>query len=581
MADPIYSEGSVVVNPSTGAELMLQGGKWVDNKPTGKIPSVQPDQPDISVTQDILKSAGPELERGFTGLMTSPPTIAGLLAQGASKGSEYLPDKIGEPIKEKADKFKSWMDPISYPNVQDKVEKASGGLYSPQTLGGQVAGHGIQFLPGMFLGGGGGLAARGATTAGAALGSELGGQAAKAFGKDEYAPYAELIGALRGGKMANAPRRLVTPYPAEKKITDLGDLAKSKGINLTAGQYTKNPELMQREANLMPYGPGTFKNLPPAQAEEVSQALLSHAGVPKGQPAIRPVLKQAGTNIGDKIEGLKKNTKMDFDADFVKATKDARDTYYKDLGKKPDPADPHAVDTRIQEIFGNTPKAVRMGLNGSNYHDLRSTISKQAQDLYDKGDSAGSRALNSLRDALDTGMERSLKGTPNEGKWREAFDQWGAYKSIKSVVGKSSKGPDIGVLDPNKVHTKAISGSPLEDTAYAASKMAQPHPPKQEGKGGLSTLLGSLLGGAAGHYLGTIGGGVEAAILGGINAPSMEALSKYPKAMTAKMMFSDLGQKYLANQLLKPGNHFDPKTARRLNLTQAAQTPYKLDQQEQ
>lgn len=573
MADPQYQEGDMLYNPTDGSYITLQNGAWQkSDKPVPPPPSsgkiAQPPGPDVSIGSDLAQSAGPELERGLVGLGTAPTTLADLGAKGVGwAANKVLPEgnKVG-PAMDATDKF---LQPFTYGNVQQKIENAqpSGHLYSPQTETGKFAGSVLQSLPAALVGDAP-ILSKVATAVGSGIGSEAAGEGAEAMGAGDYSNMARMVGALKGGKLAEMPRKVVTPYPGTQAQTDLGDLIRQKGGDnaITAGQYSGNPALLQKEGNLIGKAPAPYSNLDVSQPKTITQMLMGEQGAP-GQDASRSNVQAAGAKIGTKIEDLRNNTQMDFDQPFVDTMKDARDTYYKETGIKPDPNSPSPVDNRINELLGNKKNTMRGGLKGTSYGDIRSQISQQAQDIY-ATDPAASRGLQKLRDGLDDNMERSLtaQNSPYAGQWKTAFDQWEAHKAISKVANKPNSPP--GILDPKKVNAAVKDpDSEIGKLSYAAASIPKIPAATEPKSGG---LVGSMLGMLLGHLTGSVGGPTEAGILGNLTGPGiMDAMTRNKTAAGA--MFSPTGQKYLSNQrwLPGPGSTMDPSTARLISLLQA------------
>lgn len=616
MADP-----QVYFDPATGREATWDAGKkdWVISPPKtaapvntaaptpkGSTAAVSPPE-DYSPTwgeagEDVKRSIVPGLEKGALAFPTAPATIGGLAAKGVGAIADALPEsKLTEKISSGAQKAQDWLKPWDFQTNQNKFEESYNRFkppdkqfYHPKYTSGQVAEQLASFAPGMFAGGGAGLIPRAMTTGASALGAQAGGGLAGMFG-EEYAPYGELIGALRGGKAANLPRRMVTPNPMSAAERAAGDLVRSKaGPNsISAGQYTQNPKLLQREGNMLDYAPDTFKSMIAGQPEAMSHALLKETGAtpPASGPTVaRAMLANAKKDIGDRTDTMKAlnvdasgiahpTITSKFDPEFYAKQQSIQKELYGT--KKPDLAKPNALDTKLQEIFNDTGNithdsttAIRGGLNGESYYNLRTDIGGEMGKLYKAGKTREAEALGKLRTALDENMERSLKGTPHEGKLRELQDQQEALRAIKESI-KNSPDPTAPV-EASKVFgaTKGVD-SPIAKLSSAITQTAKPLPEAKVGID-IGPVLGAAVGGGLGHFTGA--GGLEAGVLGTLHGPLVNSLLKGPRATMAKILLSPTGQKWLSNTTLGPGTHMDPKTARRLLAVQGVQTPYKLDQ---
>ncbi len=606
-----YTEGQT----AGGGRFRFTGGQWHDlgasaagagAAPKGPVTSVTPPE-DYSPTwgeagEDVKRSIVPGLEKGALAIPTAPATIGGLLAKGVGKIGDVLPDsKFADKLSSGSQKVQDWLKPWDFQTNQNKFEESYNRFkppdkqfYHPKYTSGSVAEQLASFAPGMVAGGGGGLAARAMTTGASALGAQAGGGIVGSLAGEEYAPYGELIGALRGGRAANLPRRMITPNPMTAAERAAGDLVRSKvGPNaLSAGQYTQSPKLLQREGNMLDYAPDTFKSMMAGQPEAMSHALLKETGAtpPTSGPTVaRAVLKGAKGDIEKNVDTLKALNvdahgiahptvpPTTFDPEFYAKQASIQKELYG--SKKPDLAKPNALDSKLQEIFNDTSNithdsttANRGGLNSESYYNIRTDIGGEIGKLYKAGKIREAEAMGKLRTALDEHMDRSLKGTPFEGKWREVLDQQAAHKAIKKSI-EDSHDPTAPV-EASKVFGAAGTDTPIGKLSSAITQTAKPLPEPKTGID-MGPVLGAAVGAGMGHLTGA--GGLEAGVLGTLHGPLVNSLLKGPRATMAKILLSPTGQKWLSNTVLGPGTHMDPKTARRLLAVQGTQTPYKLD----
>lgn len=588
-------EGDTLFNHEDMTAITYKNGQWsqpvkLPPAQSGKLTPSPGTDPGVGIGEDMAKTAGPALERGLVGLATAPPTLASGAAQLASKGSGYLPESIGKPIQQGAEATSNFLKPVTYPQVQGKIESSynqghpNAPLYYPQTSAGQFEESGIQ----------GGLAAVGgplsmaraltgplaklggrlATGVGAGLGSEAAAQGTESAGFDSLAPYARIPGAIIGGKVAaEGPRKMVTPYPATSQAhTDMADLLKKQpGDITTAGQATGNPKLMQKDANLAPYAPAPYNNLGVAQPKADTSSLLGQAGISPAnaaQGASRPLIKSAKDTIGDRLDHLSANTMSSYDPEFHQNLKDISDEYYRIKNTSPNPVTPSPIDKRITQIYASGPKSTAAGQTGADYSQLRSDISKEASG-YSKTDPVTGGQLAKIRDALDANMDRSQAGTPYEGEWKKAFNQYESAKALEKAT--KQRPPAAGVLDPNAVSNSSRNpDSQIAELARAQATVHKPLPAPNEPSGLIPTMAGALLS----HLTGS-SSPQEGAIAGSVSGPTI-AKSLLRNPLTAGIHFSDWNQGRLKNQMWPPGpgSTMDPATvARLLALQKTADTP--------
>lgn len=594
-----YTEGQTLYDPQGGRAITLQRGsdgvlKWSDPVPipaqqaggTGKIPPS--DGSNTPVMEDLAKTAAPAFERGVMSGVTAIPTLASGAAQLASKGSEYLPTGVGSKVKSGAEATSNFLKPFTYPDVQGRVEATynqqhpGSPLYYPQTGPGQFLEAGIQggvaaaatplsmikALTGPLTKTGGRLA----TGVGAGLGSEAAGQTAEAADLGPYVSGAARVGgAYLGGKeAAERPRKMVTPNPAispaHLEMSRL--LEKQPGDVTTAGQFSGNPKFLQKDANLAPYAPAPYNNLGVTQPKADTSSLLGTAGVPPAvaaKGASRPIIKTAKDEIGDRLDALGTTTQSKYDPEFHQSLKDITDEYYRIKNTSPNPVTPSPIDNRIAQIYRSGPKSTRAGLNGDEYSQLRSDISKEASG-YSKTDPVTGGQLAKIRDALDANMART--GGPNAGGWQQNFDQWESAKALEKAT--KQRPPAAGVLDPNAVSNASRNpDSQIAQLARAQATVHKPLPAPAPPGGTIPAMAGALIS----HLTG--GSPAEGSIAGHISGPDLQK-SLFRNPLTAGIHFSDWNQNRLKNQSWQPGpgSTMDPATvARLLALQKTESTP--------
>ncbi len=583
------------VTAGGGRYIKVPGG-WLDTQAgAGPAPGVTP-KGDTSavlppeeagpswgeVGTDVAKDAIPGIQRGGTQVLTGIPSAIDLGANLVGQGAEKLPAGLGSGIKAGADKVRDWVGPFSYGPVQDKIETAYNRFrpnpethfYHPKTEIGQWAEKGFNAIPAMAAGGGG-LGIRAATAGGGILGGEAGGKIANWAGGEGAQPYGELLGSLMGVRAPHMVKRGITPKPLDVATQAERDAAVAKigDKNISAGQYTQDPWLLQKEGNAAPLHPSaSFKQGQAEQPEAIARALFNEmGGGGAGKVKTRAELDAAKQSIRDNEEKLLdlnsapvSRTEHRYDPAFDAQIKRIHQGYL-GTGIKPNPDKPTAVDRAVDKIYTNPSGGPRAGLINESYKILRSDLEKEHANLLKNNDSRAALSVRNMIDTLDKHVE---KKSP---EWKDIRDKWEAYRALKASV------PDTGLpVDARTVATNVKDiNSPIGKLSSAAADMATPLPKPKRGSNWPQFVTG-----AAGMLGGHLAGADTATsgILGMMGAAGMEAaLNHGPRYLTSKMYTNPLVQKYFKNQLLDNKPFIDPRTATALSLMYGSQASDSLD----
>ena len=151
-------------------------------------------QPEISTTEDVLRSLGSGMVRGAIGLAETPEMAGRAIRRGYQEAKQLLGGEVEQET------------PI-FDTATGRVLREATTLeeYQPRTTAGEYAGTVGEFLH-AAIGGPAGLARRAGVATAAGLGSEAAGQATEGTVLE---PYARIAGAL------------VTPYAASKTLSAL------------------------------------------------------------------------------------------------------------------------------------------------------------------------------------------------------------------------------------------------------------------------------------------------------------------------------------------------------------------------
>lgn len=590
-----YREGQTATNPDTGEKLTFHDGAWVPipgagasapaTPPVATAPPVAaepeadaaPEGP--GVMEDIKKSVAPSLIRGTADIASAPNDIAHLLMQGGAKladsfGPEKYRGQIGPVLEQAWDAMGKRQLPFvasprgaSSDELVSAIEKGTGPLYDAQTPIGKIVAGGIRMLPTAPIGetsllGGLVKGASKAFSSGAV--SEGAGQLAEHFQDQlpEWAdPVARFVGALTGSKLPSAGRKILTPFPTTPERTEAANLLRDKGINVTAGQATGSPRLNRNEESLLEHAPDNVQ--PASQDRQMTQAMFGETGAAPAVATQQNIDAQRSA-ISTGIKNIAARYNMPMDHTLANTLGKIHNDYESASGLTP--SGPHPdFNTQIDKIIdaGRT-NASRSGgqmhLTGDQYQNLRRSLSERANNP--SLDHDLSRAYRGVRDALDDSMERATRGTPHEGEFGRLRTQWGNLDAIEKAAQSKGQSAALGILDPSKVYQNLHQNSDLSKLSRAGEAVL-PRPNTEKHQSALEAI-GTILGGAIGHYTNT--SPIEAALAGKFTTPALVRYTGIPNLM-AKALFNPAVQGYLRNQRFLPSaarHGVDPALATRL-----------------
>lgn len=151
-------------------------------------------EPEISTTEDVLRSLGSGMVRGAIGLAETPE----MAGRAIKRGYQEIKQKLGGEVEQETPIF----DTATGRMLREATTLEE---YQPQTTAGKYAGTVGEFLP-AAIGGPAGLARRAGVAVTAGVGSEAAGQATEGTALE---PYARIAGAV------------VAPYARNKTLSAL------------------------------------------------------------------------------------------------------------------------------------------------------------------------------------------------------------------------------------------------------------------------------------------------------------------------------------------------------------------------
>lgn len=486
-----------------------------------------------SAMMDIAHTAGPSLVRGGVAAATAIPSILDLGASGldwfanTGAGKAVLPESVsGENAHKLAESAHSFLEPATYTGAMKRVEDHTGPLYQAQTTPGKYAQSALEFLPSAVYGGVGGLGTRAMMALFGGLGSQAGGDVAKAVGLPETA--GRVVGGLGAGIVGP---KLVAPATVSPSAAANAKTLEDAGVKLTAGQATRSPWMLQREANLMT--PARAQN----EAGSFTQAAAGQAGMPGASVLDRNAFQtgQANMKAGENLVTANEIRPPGF-ASLKSDLNDIRRQSFRDIGQN------DKIDSLIDKVAqgptaGAGPQPLSM--TGGRYQALR-------QEMQTAIDNAATpkeaQYISSMRKALDDAMGNEFA----PGELQGIHQTTSNFHTLRGA-----KLPE-GQLTPEGLHA-AISkkmGEEFYNQGHGMSPLAQAgetalgRPPQTE-PGSLIRSIGAGLGFLGGKAAAP-GEGFVGSILGRELAPDLVRLfTRNP--ITRGVYFNPVTQSYLRN----------------------------------
>lgn len=244
------------------------------------------------------------------------------------------------------------------------------------------------------------------------------------------------VGAAGGAAGALAARgltRLLQPASRAASISDDALAAADRlGVNLTAGQRTQNPALINFE-NYLSRSPGS-SGVMQAQRQAQQQAMSRAAAGAMGQRADdlgEGTFAAARNAIGSEFERLQGITRPKLETDFFEAlAKIEAGNAAKGSFRSP------KIDRVITK---GLDLAAKGELTGTAYKQIRTELSNEATKAFKGGDATVGQAYKQIRAALDEAAKKSLPEAEQEA-WEVTRKQWQAYKLLtKSNVAEAGE----------------------------------------------------------------------------------------------------------------------------------------------
>lgn len=534
---------TITVNGPNGLSINFPDGTTPDiiNKvmleaTTGK-PAPAPG-PDVSMAEDIAKSAGAGVVRGGIGLAALPGTVEQVGRWGINKmfgkgGQDVVSPETALP---------------TYKDVQGAVENKIGSLYEPKTRAGKYAGTAGEFATGMLFPGGGAagvtsqIVNRGVRNVMApAVSSETAGQLTEGTAAE---PYARMAGAL-AGPMAMTPFRQTSAT-----LPNAVETLRNEGVNsLTAGEVTgrKAVRYMESALNDVPLSGQRGTKLNAAAGEEFTAAALKRAGI-NARQATPEVIGERLNRFDNEFSDIASKAGVPITQPLVADVKAAAARYEMIAQPQFKNGVPAALAKDIENLASPNPNGLRF-MTGPKYAQWRSDIGAAARGM---SDPEAKRVLYEIQNTLDKAAEgfmRSRGMAADADKMKQVRREYRNFLVIERAATAAGEGAAGGIISPRALQqaTKTLQGT----RAYA------------EGKGDFAKLSragvqvmsplpqsGTAPRLAAQHLVNaSVGGAIGASQYGPEGGAYGFAAPLLAQALMGRVVLSKPGQAYLRNQM--------------------------------
>lgn len=347
---------------------------------------------------------------------------------------------------------------------------------------------------------------------------------------------------------SKAAQKLVSPFSTSPERSAAVSVLEKEGVPLTAGQKVGSKALRYAESEI---GGERAAQIIDDQGRAFTDAAMRKAG---GSGLADPDnLAALKSKLGSGFDYLSKRNSVRVDQALVDDINHAADEYARVL-----PVEQKKIFKSLADDIAARFKAGKGSMKGTDYQTIRSRLTRMAQN-YRQRDGEFADAIRGLRNALDSGMERSINPV-DKGAWAQLRRQYGNYKVLNRAALGGGEDAGIGVISPARLRMAASSGnrdgfatgaSDFTKLSKAGQAVMTPLP----NSGTASRLAVQNLGAMAPSIIGaTAGGAYGAQDGGGIAGAVSGALAGFiaPRAV-GRLMMTKAGQKYLANQLLRSG----------------------------
>lgn len=326
--------------------------------------------------------------------------------------------------------------------------------------------------------------------------------------------------------------KAISPFRTSPERMAAANTLTQEGVPLSAGQKTGSKWLQYRESEL---GGARAADLMEQQAEAFTDAAMRRAG--GSGRATSDNMSAMARRLGQGFDDVSARNALRVDQGLVDDMNRAAQEYARVL-----PTEKRSIFQNLSNDIAERFKGGQGTMSGRDYQTIRSRLTRMSQS-YRNSDSEFSSAIRGLRDALDSGMERSINPS-DAGVWSELRRQYGNMKTLeKAIGGAGGEDAAMGLISPARLRMAASSGNrggyargqgDLTELAKAGQALMTPLP-----NSGTAQRVAAQ--------------GVAAAIMGGGGAaaagPLGLAAGLAGPALAGRALMSKPVQSYLSNQL--------------------------------
>jgi hypothetical protein len=335
-------------------------------------------------------------------------------------------------------------------------------------------------------------------------------------------------------------QKAISPFAGSPERDAAVKLLAQEGVPVTAGQRTGSNALRYAESEL---GGSKAANLIDTQAEAFTDAAMRKAG--GSGRATSDNMSRLRDQISKQFDDISSRNSLTVDRGIINDMNAANTNYARVL-----PAEQRQIFGQLGDDIVQRFKAGNGVMSGKDYQTIRSRLSRMANN-YRQRDPEFSEAIRGLRNALDSGMDRSIK-PGDAGAWAQARKRYGNLKTLEKAAVGGGEESALGLISPAQLRIAAAQGNrgayARGDNDFAdLAKAGQAVMTKLPNSGTASRLSARNLGAFAptilgAGYGGASGGDMQSALAG---AAAGYALQKG----AGRALMSKPVQTYLGNQL--------------------------------
>jgi hypothetical protein len=262
------------------------------------------------------------------------------------------------------------------------------------------------------------------------------------------------VGGVAGGAMpyitsaiGAGAKRLVSPFASSPEREAAVKILAQEGVPVTAGQRTGSTALRYAESEL---GGSKAADMMTNQAEAFTNAAMQKAG--GSGRATSDNMAALADNLGGQFKALSSRNALRADRQIAADMNAANQEYARVL-----PAEQKKIFGALGDNIVEKFKAGKGVISGNDYQTIRSRLSRMANN-YRTNDPEFAGAIKGLRDALDNGMDRSIR-PEDAGAWASLRKQYGNFKTLEKAAVGGGEDSAMGLISPAQLRVAAASGN--------------------------------------------------------------------------------------------------------------------------